>query len=126
MGLKKALMILYFLLFLHFLTVRSRPLHAASGGPNLPAPAEIDGDGFAGKTREITAVVRRGGGARGGGGGGRGRGFGGRGGRGGVIPVYAAGSHRRGHSSTGQSLKPGSGSVGFLGLSVWAGLMFMF
>ncbi|KAF8107706.1 hypothetical protein N665_0118s0070 [Sinapis alba] len=112
MGCRKASLLLYFLFLIH---LQHHSFHAISAHESKP-----NGDAFAGKSAELSIVVKKGGGGgRGGGGGGGGRSFGGGGGRKGgrgVIPLVggaAAASHHRGHHSSG----------GRESASVWFGLL---
>lgn len=130
MGCRKAFLLLYFL-FLVYLH-HNHSFQAISAAPNHES--KPDGEAFAGKTADLSVVVKKGGGGGRGGGGGGGRSFGGggrsfgggggggrKGGRG-VIPLVggaAAASHHRGkHSSGGRE----SASVWF-GLSALLGLV---
>ncbi|KAG2260620.1 hypothetical protein Bca52824_079914 [Brassica carinata] len=128
MGLKRASLVLYILFIfpLHhtFPSVNSLPSSADTNHNTLSLinASKPDVVSFEGKARELAVVIKRGGGR--GGGGSRGRSTGG--GRsssrgvGRVVPAHTAGAGTRGSHSSSGSLKL---AVGWLGLSVLAGLL---
>ncbi|ESQ36192.1 hypothetical protein EUTSA_v10009119mg [Eutrema salsugineum] len=121
MGLGRTSLVLYILFILHlqdnFPSVSSRASSVDRKHETLPFNAsKPDVIGFAGKTRELAVVIKR----RGGGGGGRTRSSGG----GRVVPVHAGGGGTGGsHRSSGsRNLRVAGCAVGWLVLSVLAGL----
>lgn len=101
-----------------FPSVSSRPSSCAKNYESLPFNAsKPDVAGLEGKSR-VLAVVIKGGGARGGGGGGGGRSRS----RGGAGVIYPVGSQSH-HSIGSRNLRGAICAVGWLGLSVLAGLI---
>lgn len=119
MGLRKTSLVLCILFIFHlqetFPSVSSRPSSCAKNHETLPLNAsKPDVVGLEGKARELAVVIRKGG-ARGGGGG-RSRS------RGGAGVIYPVGS-RSHHSIGSRNLRGAISAVGWLGLSVLAGLI---
>ncbi|KAL1202033.1 hypothetical protein V5N11_014980 [Cardamine amara subsp. amara] len=121
MGLRKTSLLLCILFVFHlqytFPSVSSRPSSCAKNHETLPFNvSNPDVVGLQGKPR-VLAVVNKGGGARGGGGGGgRSRS------RGGAGVIYPIGT-RSHHSIGSRNLRGEMCAVGWLGLSVLAGLI---
>ncbi|CAA7026351.1 unnamed protein product [Microthlaspi erraticum] len=137
MGFRRTSLLLCILFIFHLqqnsLSVSSRPSSVDTNYETLPS--DVSEPLVVGKSRELAVVIKKGfsGGGRGGGGSSRGGGGGGssssvRGGggtrsrsRGGAGVIAAGGSHSR-HSSGSTSLGVEMRVVGWLGLSVLAGL----
>ncbi|KAL1202032.1 hypothetical protein V5N11_014979 [Cardamine amara subsp. amara] len=128
MGFRRTSLVLYILLIFHlqhnFHSVSSRPSSVDTNHETLPISAsKPDIVGFEGKARELVVVIKKGGR-----GGGRSRGGGGGGSSGRsrsrVIPVRSGGGGSAGsHRSSGNSDSRGAAcAVGWLALSVIAGL----
>ncbi|CAN6897676.1 unnamed protein product [Brassica oleracea] len=114
----------HFYLQHNLLFVSSRPPSVDTNHDNIPLnPSETDAVGFEGKTRELAVVIKKafgggrgsGSGSRGGGGGGRSRS------RSGAGLIYPARSHFH-RSSGSMNLRGAVCAVGWLCLSVLAGL----
>ncbi|XP_013657544.1 uncharacterized protein LOC106362236 [Brassica napus] len=128
MAFRRTSLVLYtlFIFYLqhNLLSVSSRPHSADTNHETLPFyPSETDVVGFEGKTRELAVVIKKSfGGGRGGGSGSRGGGVGGRSrSRGGAGVIYPARSHFH-RSSGSMNLRGAVCAVGWLCLSVLAGL----
>ncbi|KAF3497578.1 hypothetical protein DY000_02058115 [Brassica cretica] len=121
MSLKRISLVIYILFIFHlhhnFPPVSSLPSSVDANHNTLPlinASPKPDVVSIEGKARELAVVIKRGG--RGGGGGGRSHSRG----VGRVVPIHTAGAGAGGTHSSSGSLKV---AVGWLGISVLAGLL---